>query len=168
MRATNADRDAAAALLGAGCAEGMLSVETLELRLERLLLARSRGELAVLVADVARPSPWERVRRAIGRRAEPDPSARVVSLPGDVDREVVVGRSKRCDVVLADPSVSGHHLQIRCATRGGWFAIDLGSTNGTWFLGRRVARTAVEPGDQLMLGHAVVRFESDVWRATAR
>ncbi|MGZ4271220.1 MAG: FHA domain-containing protein [Solirubrobacteraceae bacterium] len=159
MRASDADRDAAAALLGARCADGMLSVETLELRLERLLVARSRAELAALIADAARPSLRERARRAIARLTERAGTALVVALPAEGAPDVVVGRSRRCDVAIADPTVSRRHLEVRCTPAGGWCAVDLGSTNGTWLLGRRTARTAISPGDELVLGHAVVRFE---------
>jgi pSer/pThr/pTyr-binding forkhead associated (FHA) protein len=62
-------------------------------------------------------------------------------------------------VVVDDPSVSRRHLEIRPTPAGGWYAVDLGSMNGTWLLGRRTARAAVSPGDELVLGHAVVRFE---------
>jgi pSer/pThr/pTyr-binding forkhead associated (FHA) protein len=55
--------------------------------------------------------------------------------------------------------VSRRHLEIRPTPAGGWYAVDLGSMNGTWLLGRRTARAAVSPGDELVLGHAVVRFE---------
>ena len=159
MRASDADRDAAASLLGAGCADGMLSVETLELRLERLLVARSREELQALVADVSRPSLAERIRHALERWRTRASDAVVVALPGEGEPDLVLGRSSRCDVVMADPSVSRRHLEIRPTPAGGWYAIDLGSTNGTWLLGRRTARAAVAPGDELVLGHAVVRFE---------
>jgi hypothetical protein len=159
VRASDADRDAAASLLGAGCADGMLSVETLELRLDRLLVARTREELQSLVADVSRPSPAERIRRAVERWRTRATDALVVALPDEHEPDLVLGRSSRCDVVMADPSVSRRHLEIRPTPAGGWYAVDLGSTNGTWLLGRRTSRTAVAPGDELVLGHAVVRFE---------
>lgn len=159
MRASDADRDAAASLLGAGCADGMLSVETLELRLDRLLVARTREELQALVADVSRPPLAERIRRAVERWRTRATDALVVVLPDEHEPDLVLGRSSGCDVVMADPSVSRRHLEIRPTPAGGWYAVDLGSTNGTWLLGRRTARTAVAPGDELVLGHAVVRFE---------
>jgi Arc/MetJ-type ribon-helix-helix transcriptional regulator len=159
VRASDADRDAAASMLGAGCAEGMLSVETLELRLDRLLVARTREELDALVADVARPSLSERVRRAVERWRTRAGDAMVVALPDEWEADLVLGRSSRCDVVVDDPSVSRRHLEIRPTPAGGWYAVDLGSMNGTWLLGRRTARAAVSPGDELVLGHAVVRFE---------
>ena len=159
MRASDADRDAAASLLGAGCADGMLSVDTLELRLDRLLVARTREELDALVADVSRPSFAERLRRVLEGWRTRSRDAVVVALPGECEPDLVLGRSSRCDVVVDDPSVSRRHLEIRPTPAGGWYAVDLGSTNGTWLLGRRTARVAVSPGDELVLGHAVVRFE---------
>jgi pSer/pThr/pTyr-binding forkhead associated (FHA) protein len=63
----------------------------------------------------------------------------VIKLPGEDRRElslsldaprVVVGRSKSCDVVLADPTVSARHASIRL--QGGKnLIVDEGSTNGT-------------------------------------
>jgi pSer/pThr/pTyr-binding forkhead associated (FHA) protein len=50
-----------------------------------------------------------------------------------------------------EPTVSRHHLELR-ALEGAWLAVDLGSTNGTWLLGRRLARMRVVPGDELQLG----------------
>jgi hypothetical protein len=159
MRASDADRERAVSLLGARCAEGMISVETLELRLERLLGARSRDELDALLADVRRPPLLERIRLAIARRLAAGHDALLLQLPDEGEPDVVVGRSHHCDVVMGDPTVSRRHLELRSTPAGGWYAVDLGSTNGTWLLGRRVGRVAVAPGDELMLGHAVVRFE---------
>jgi pSer/pThr/pTyr-binding forkhead associated (FHA) protein len=85
---------------------------------------------------------WDRDRRRAA-------AALPVALPAA--GVATVGRSSRCDVVVADPSVSRRHLELR-AVDGGWLAVDLGSTNGTWRSGRRVARTPVAAGDELVLG----------------
>ena len=39
---------------------------------------------------------------------------------------------------------------------GAWLAVDLGSSNGTWLMGRRVGRARVIPGDELFLGDTPV------------
>jgi hypothetical protein len=152
MRASDRDRERAVALLRARCVEGYLSVDTFEHRLGRVLGARSLAELRVLVGDVTRQ------RRTWPRR----PAARVtpaalLALPAE--GRIVVGRSRGCDVVMAQPTVSRHHLELR-ALDGAWLAVDLGSSNGTWLMGRRVGRARVIPGDELFLGDCAVVLES--------
>jgi len=152
MRASDRDRERAVALLRERCVEGYLSVDTFEHRLGRALRARSAGELRALVADVARNGrPWLRWRAA--RTAH----AARVSLPAQ--GTIVVGRSRGCDVVMTAPTVSRHHLELR-AVDGAWLAVDLGSSNGTWLLGRRVGRARVTPGDELVLGDCAVVLEA--------
>jgi hypothetical protein len=148
MRASDRDRERAVALLRARCVEGYLSVETFEHRLGRALRARSAGELRALVADVARSR-----RRWPRWRTQRTPPAAHVSLPAE--GTIVVGRSRGCDVVMSEPTVSRHHLELR-AVDGAWLAVDLGSSNGTWLLGRRVGRARVTPGDELVLGDCAV------------
>jgi pSer/pThr/pTyr-binding forkhead associated (FHA) protein len=57
-----------------------------------------------------------------------------------------------CDVNLIDPEVSRRHAEIR--TSGGSLGIeDLGSTNGTFVNGSRVAAdTALGVGDRVAIG----------------
>ena len=106
MRASDRDRERAVALLRARCVEGYLSVETFEYRLGRALRARSAGELRALVADIARSRrPWRRWR------VQPTPPAAHVSLP--IAGTIIVGRSRGCDVVMTEPTVSRHHLELR-------------------------------------------------------
>ena len=152
MRASDRDRDRAVALLRARCVEGYLSVETFEYRLGLALGARTAAQLRALVADIARVRrPWLRWR---ARRAP----AAGVALPAS--GTIVVGRSSRCDVVVDEPTVSRRHLELR-AIDGAWLAVDLGSTNGTWLMGRRVGRARVVAGDELTLGDCVVLLEDD-------
>jgi hypothetical protein len=151
MRASDRDRERAVALLRARCVEGYLSVDTFEHRLGRALRARSANELRVLVADVARVGrPWLRWRAAR------TPPAAPLELPAT--GTIVVGRSRGCDIVMTEPTVSRHHLELR-AVDGAWLAVDLGSCNGTWLLGRRISRARVAPGDELMLGDCAVVLE---------
>ena len=75
------------------------------------------------------------------------------------DGALTVGRSRHCDVVLSDPTVSRRHLELRPAGPGEWLAIDVGSLNGTWLAKRRVARAVVVPGDELWLGSCPVRLD---------
>ncbi|MGH2607720.1 MAG: FHA domain-containing protein [Tepidiformaceae bacterium] len=83
--------------------------------------------------------------------------------PGDeflVSGEMTVGRDPQNGIVLADPSVSGHHASI-VRSGDGWRVTDLGSTNGTLVNGRSIdgrgARLA--GGEQVALGSVVLRFQ---------
>ncbi len=71
----------------------------------------------------------------------------------------VIGRSRECDVVLADSNVSRRHAELRPAD-GGWTIADLGSTNGVRVNGTPVRGPApVAPGDRIEVGTVDVRFE---------
>jgi hypothetical protein len=157
MRASDRDRERALAALRAGCAEGYLSVDTFERRVEMTLVARTAAELRRVVADVGhrppRVAPLSRVRL---RRAPVTPAAVEIALPAA--HSIVVGRSSRCDVVLDEPTVSRRHLELRPIGDGRWLALDTGSLNGTWLLDRRVGRVMVRPGDELWLGCCPVRL----------
>ncbi|GAC1698733.1 MAG: hypothetical protein NVS9B3_16090 [Gemmatimonadaceae bacterium] len=62
-----------------------------------------------------------------------------------------IGRGAHNDIVLPDESVSDAHAKIQ-RRDGGWFVVDMGSTNGTYVGGRRVA------GELLLHGRAELRF----------
>jgi pSer/pThr/pTyr-binding forkhead associated (FHA) protein len=104
------------------------------------------------VWDLPAPARWW--RRALG---EP-PSALVADgLEWPLGRHARVGRSPDCDIVLRDDSVSRRHVEI--AVRGGVCALrDLGSCNGTYVNGRRVARARLRRGDVLRLGETELRL----------
>jgi hypothetical protein len=71
----------------------------------------------------------------------------------------VIGRSRDCDVVLADSNVSRRHAEI-APRDGGWSIADLGSTNGVLVDGRRVQGSApLRGGERIELGTAELRFE---------
>jgi hypothetical protein len=71
---------------------------------------------------------------------------------------LLIGRSRDCDITIDDPNVSRRHAELRNED-GRWVVSDLGSTNGVKVNGRRVERAALEPGDELVLGLARLRFE---------
>ncbi len=153
MRASDRDREQALDVLRRRCAEGYLSVDTFERRVEQTFAARTVGELRRVVADVSRERPGRRFRRA----ARPSAAAVPVGLPAA--GSVLVGRSHRCDVVLEHPTVSRRHLELRPAGPGEWLALDVGSLNGTWRDDRRVGRAIVVPGDELWLGSCPIRLD---------
>jgi hypothetical protein len=100
------------------------------------------------------------------RRLEPDLDRRQALLVGEGRRNVLsgdrvlVGRSRECDVVVADPNVSRRHIELRRGERG-WTAIDLGSTNGMKVNGRRVSQAELGPGDRITIGVTDLAFELD-------
>lgn len=72
-----------------------------------------------------------------------------------------IGRSRECDVVLADSNVSRRHAEIR-PLGDGWTITDLGSTNGVKVNGHAVRANqpqALQPGDRLDVGTVDARFE---------
>jgi pSer/pThr/pTyr-binding forkhead associated (FHA) protein len=75
-------------------------------------------------------------------------------LPTATAPVLLVGRSRTCDVVVDEPTVSGTHAALMLFG-GRWYVTDRGSTNGTCVNGRRIWGTAtVDPGDRLSLGLA--------------
>ena len=100
-------------------------------------------------------------RSALARRLDPEAATPVALAPpplapGD-SGPVLLGRSRRCDFVVRDPSVSRRHaLLIR--NDDAWTLYDLGSTNGTRINGWRVERATLRAGDELELGGARFRF----------
>jgi pSer/pThr/pTyr-binding forkhead associated (FHA) protein len=76
-----------------------------------------------------------------------------------VDHAVVmVGRSPLCDARLDSVRVSRRHCIL--APEGGEVVVrDLGSANGTWINGRRVAVGRLKPGDELSIADIHYRLE---------
>jgi pSer/pThr/pTyr-binding forkhead associated (FHA) protein len=69
-----------------------------------------------------------------------------------------IGRSEECDIAFPeDTSVSRVHARL---DRDGedWLVVDLGSTNGTFVNGERVAEARLQPGDMIEIGDAKLRF----------
>jgi hypothetical protein len=97
------------------------------------------------------------------RLAEGGPTAGLVLADGSRfdlgDRPVTVGRAPDCDLVLADPTVSKHHFELR--PRGtDVVLVDLGSTNGTRVNDAGVRDRILADGDQIRVGATVLRFET--------
>ncbi|WP_033826315.1 FHA domain-containing protein, partial [Kitasatospora sp. MBT63] len=62
-----------------------------------------------------------------------------------------VGRDPASEIVLSDPRVSWHHAVLHVGD-GHWMLDDVGSTNGTYTGGHRVAHLDVGPGSELRFG----------------
>jgi hypothetical protein len=72
-------------------------------------------------------------------------------------RRVVIGRSRDCDIQLADANVSRRHAELRQEGAAYWI-VDLGSTNGMEVNGKRVKRAKLRSGDTITLGSTEVTF----------
>jgi pSer/pThr/pTyr-binding forkhead associated (FHA) protein len=77
-------------------------------------------------------------------------------LPGD---RVRIGRHPDNEVQIDSMAVSRHHCQLARGDHGGWTVEDLGSNNGTFVNGSRIAeRSPVRDGDVLSIGKFQVSF----------
>jgi len=162
VRASEHARERAADLLRRRCEEGYLSLDTFERRLEEVYRAKEVEQLLGLTADLPAVGIAGRFRQwRVGHRVR---FARVpaegVRLPLELvgDRAFILGRSRSCDVVLSDDTVSRSHAVLR-RTAEGWSIRDLGSSNGTWVNGEPIERTRiVVPGDAVVLGGCLVNL----------
>jgi hypothetical protein len=161
MRASDERREQTVAALRERALDGCLTLDTFADRVDAAYRAKTREQLDALVADLPRVGSWlgafvDALRRTvagIGRRpAAPDPALEIeVLLPRDREA-VTVGRSRECDVVVGEETVSRFHAELCHGKGGGWTVRDLGSLNGTWLNGARVREARVAAGDVLRLG----------------
>lgn len=171
MRASDRNREQVVGLLRSSYADGLLSLDTLDYRLDAAVRARTVEQLHCLIADLASPRgalrSLKRFAEALadGARETLRPIAfkgpvRDLSLSDAIfadGRQVVIGRSSRCDIVIAGETVSRRHALLR-RHPGGWALRDLASTNGTWVVRRRVERVVIAPGQIISLGAQRLRL----------
>ena len=75
-------------------------------------------------------------------------------------RQMTVGRSRKCDVSIVDPSISRRHVEVTAAD-GRIVVNDLGSSNGSFINGERLQGSAeVRDGDLLRLGDAELKVRA--------
>jgi hypothetical protein len=153
LRPSERDRLRAVGVLRKGYLDGRLSTQTFEARVAVAQRAPSRAELRALLSDLS--TRWLAARSLLDDRAAHRPSAlwATIMLTRCPYAELVVGRSRRCDVVFGDNAVSRRHARFERAA-GGWYVRDLGSTNGTYVEDVRVDRAPVAPGSRVRLGDA--------------
>jgi len=76
------------------------------------------------------------------------------------DREVSIGRSPDCGLVIDNPAVSNYHARV-FNEEGRLMLEDFGSLNGTFVNGQRVKMVALKSGDSVIVGkHTIVVSES--------
>ena len=72
----------------------------------------------------------------------------------------VVGAGADADIVLTDSTVSRRHVELSLAPEGVELS-DLGSRNGTFYLGQRVERMTLAFGSRIRVGAAEICIEAD-------
>ncbi|HVY46521.1 MAG TPA: sigma 54-interacting transcriptional regulator [Minicystis sp.] len=72
----------------------------------------------------------------------------------------VVGSAAGCDIVIAEPTVSRQHAELTVVPEG--IAVqDLGSRNGTYYLGTRVEKIVLALGGRIEIGAATLAIDAD-------
>src|ERR1700689_4127386 len=83
-----------------------------------------------------------------------------------------IGRSRECDVIIAEPSVSRHHAEIIVNSAADFVLIDCESKFGTFLRRdggwRPVSSTGVAIDDQVRLGHHETTVRTLVTAVLAR
>ncbi len=100
-------------------------------------------------------------------------NAAVVALRGGLtgkrfavgSQPITFGRGDENDIVLTTPSASRVHAELR-REDSVYVLYDRDSTNGTWVNGAAVTFRQLQPGDQIMIGDEVFRFELADTRST--
>ncbi len=72
-----------------------------------------------------------------------------------------IGRMPGNTIQLLDPLVSKVHAQITRTQSGDYELRDLGSLNGTYIRGERIVVHKLSPGDEIMIGSLVFRFQEE-------
>ncbi len=152
---------------------------------QMLAVAEEAGELILAVADPTDTAAVEAVERETGGARAPKVSLRLAIasqiaarieqqyaprligvLPsGDkleyplTQNETNIGKAAHNHIVLTDPTVSNAHA-ILIAREGGYSIADLGSRNGTFVNGEKLAAHAhvLRHGDTIQLGQTVLTF----------
>ena len=73
------------------------------------------------------------------------------------EAQFVVGRDPTSDLVVSERAVSRHHARFE-KKESGFVVTDLGSTNGTWVNGERIASEKLNSGDRIRIGGRIFKF----------
>ena len=77
--------------------------------------------------------------------------------PLRMNREIIIGRSSDLDMVLVEDMVSRRHAKIT-TTEADIFIQDMGSTNGTFVNGEKIAgRARLTEGDRILVGTSIIK-----------
>ncbi|MEP0917158.1 FHA domain-containing protein [Leptolyngbya sp. DQ-M1] len=83
------------------------------------------------------------------------------SQPSAIASTWVIGRSRKCAIVVPDPSVSRCHAVIGHSVNEGFYLMDVGSSNGTFLNHQRLPaleRRSLLDGDSISLSHLLIEF----------
>ena len=100
-------------------------------------------------------------RRLAGAARDRDADRSTARGTSSSERRVVIGRSKDCDIQLADPNVSRRHAEVRQEGATYW-VVDLDSTNGVETKGKRVKRLKLEDGTRFTIGSTEIVFSQEL------
>jgi pSer/pThr/pTyr-binding forkhead associated (FHA) protein len=85
--------------------------------------------------------------------------------PLRMNREIIIGRSSDLDMVLVEDMVSRRHAKITTSDSD-IFIQDMGSTNGTFVNGEKIAgRARLTEGDRILVGTSIIKVvgvDSDI------
>jgi len=121
--------------------------------LQGVTMARRGGPTATLLRQRISSRPLAALVKVARARAKPP----IFPLK---DGTCVVGSSPSCDLVLAEPTVSRRHVSLELCPQG-VVVQDLGSRNGTFYLGNRVDKMTLSLGSSIVVGAATLTFEAD-------
>ncbi len=77
--------------------------------------------------------------------------------PLRMNREIIIGRSSDLDMVLVEDMVSRRHAKIS-STDSEVYIQDMGSTNGTFVNGEKIAgRALLQEGDRILVGTSIIK-----------
>jgi len=171
MLGPGASRRQIARVLNTAYADGLLSEETFAHRLDQVLSGRLIdpwrvvGDLNPRTAHRRWRARLREVAAATGatlRRtrthALEDPAVLLALDWNGGQSELLLGRSRGCDVVLGSDAVSRRHARL-VFRDGHWVLCDLESTNGTTVNGVRVGRCRLRPGDRVVFADTPVKID---------
>ncbi|MBI2706535.1 MAG: FHA domain-containing protein [Actinobacteria bacterium] len=123
-----------------------------------------RQDPALDAVPGARSAQDEQMLVPTRRVAPGDSGLGTLTLPGGTkyllgSAPCTIGRVSECSLTIVDPDVSRRHAVIR-PVDGGHAVTDLGSTNGTVVNGTAITSHALAPGDEILLGSTVLRYDS--------
>ncbi len=117
---------------------------------------RNSGTLILVAPIESVPKPQERGEACLVLLHPPGP---------DIGRQTplarqsyIIGRDTEADLVISRSAVSRQHAQLSRDEQGEWWAIDMGSTNGTFVNELKVQRQCLVDGDQVRFGDAIFKF----------
>ncbi len=116
-------------------------------------MARSTDATTALVRAKLPPMPIGVVVRVLGASAKPSTFRLSAG-------SCLVGAGRDAHICISEPTVSRRHVELSLVPEG-VAVVDLGSRNGTFYLGQRVEKIVLAPGSRLGVGKVELSFEAD-------